>query len=77
MLPMKEVPWHFMEIGSVYIANNTNVTLLNNTAENVGGAIFVRNPLPYAMSPIPASFSCIFMLPPSVMDVTVYFYNAI
>ena len=32
---------------SVYIANNTNVTLLNNTAENVGGAIFVRNPLPY------------------------------
>ena len=32
---------------NVYIANNTNVTLLNNTAENVGGAIFVRNPLPY------------------------------
>ena len=32
---------------SVHIANNTNVTLLNNTAENVGGAIFVRNPLPY------------------------------
>ena len=32
----------------VSIANNTNVTFLNNTAENVGGAIFVRNPLPYA-----------------------------
>ena len=31
----------------VYISNNTNVTFLNNTAENVGGAIFVRNPLPY------------------------------
>ena len=31
----------------VSIANNTNVTFLNNTAENVGGAIFVRNPLPY------------------------------
>ena len=32
---------------AVYISNNTNVTFLNNTAENVGGAIFVRNPLPY------------------------------
>ena len=32
---------------AVYIANNTDVTFLNNTAENVGGAIFVRNPLPY------------------------------
>ena len=31
----------------VYIANNTDVTFLNNTAENVGGAVFVRNPLPY------------------------------
>ena len=31
----------------VYISNNTNVTFINNTAENVGGAIFVRNPLPY------------------------------
>ena len=33
---------------AVYIANNTDVTFLNNTAENVGGAVFVRNPLPYA-----------------------------
>ena len=32
---------------AVYISNNTNVTFLNNTAENVGGAVFVRNPLPY------------------------------
>ena len=32
----------------VYISNNTNVTFLNNTAENVGGAIFVRNPLPHS-----------------------------
>ena len=32
---------------AVYISNNTNVTFINNTAENVGGAIFVRNPLPY------------------------------
>ena len=32
----------------VYIANNTDVTFLNNIAENVGGAVFVRNPLPYA-----------------------------
>ena len=31
----------------VYVSNNTNVTFLNNIAENVGGAIFVRNPLPY------------------------------
>ena len=32
---------------AVYIANNTNVTFLNNSAEDVGGAVFVRNPLPY------------------------------
>ena len=32
---------------AVYIANNTDVTFLNNIAENVGGAVFVRNPLPY------------------------------
>ena len=32
---------------AVYISNNTNITFLNNTAKNVGGAIFVRNPLPY------------------------------
>ena len=32
---------------AVYMSNNTDVTFLNNTAENVGGAIFVRNPLPY------------------------------
>ena len=31
----------------VYIAYNTDVSFLNNTAENVGGAVFVRNPLPY------------------------------
>ena len=28
---------------AVYIANNTNVIFLNNTAENVGGAVFVRS----------------------------------
>ena len=32
---------------AIYIANNTDVTFLNNTAENVGGSIFVHNPLPY------------------------------
>ena len=32
---------------AVYIANNTDVTFLNNTVENVGGAVFVHNPLPY------------------------------
>ena len=31
---------------AVYISNNTDVTFLNNIAENVGGAVFVRNPLP-------------------------------
>ena len=32
---------------AVYIANNTDVTFLNNTAESMGGAVLVRNPLPY------------------------------
>ena len=40
----------------VYIANNTNVIFLNNTAENVGGAVFVRSFLPVTPLTFPSSF---------------------
>ena len=41
---------------TVYIANNTNVIFLNNTAENVGGAVFVHRSQPVTPITFPYCF---------------------